>query len=279
MPGVIYFRLHKNTDMESYSICIGDADIYYETAGRGRPLLLLHSGIADHRMWTRQYHSFSEHFRVIAPDFRGYGKSSHPDCPFRHYDDMLLFIDSLGFESVDVIGNSLGGMVAMEMALALPGRFRKIVVVAPGMRGWQYRDAATLEKDAELEGLLAAKKWGEAADLLVDIWVVGLKRNRKMVSAGARHVVRQMIMENQPAVFDRYPEAAPELNMRDRLKEINIPTLVITGDSDIPDMLEISRFVASSIPGATSYTIANAAHLPNLEHPGVFEKAVLDFLL
>jgi pimeloyl-ACP methyl ester carboxylesterase len=264
---------------QSGTAYIGDAEIFYKFAGSGRPLLLIHSGIADHRMWEEQIKRFSEHFLVIAPDFRGYGRSSRPEGPFRHRDDMRRLIDNLDLESVYILGSSLGGMVAMELALGVPERVKKLVLAAPGMRGWQYRDAATLEKDIELEGLLAAEKWSEAADLLVDIWVAGLARSRDSVSIEAMRLVRQMIMENQQSVFERYPEASPEIDIRSRLKEIKAPALVMIGDKDLPDMLEISGFVAGGIPGAISYTITNAAHLPNLEHPVPFERVVLDFLL
>ncbi len=257
---------------------IGNASLYYETAGKGSPLLLLHSGIADHRMWAEQCREFAKHFRVIVPDFRGYGKSPAPNEPFRHYEDICGLIQYLGVESANVVGCSLGGKAAMELAIAHPETVDHLVLVAPGLAGYEYRDKETLAKDAILEGLIASGKSEEAADLLVDIWVVGLKRERKTVDSGARTLVRQMILENYASVVDKYPESPPEFDMISRLGEIRAPTLVMIGDSDLPDMLDISKLIAERVAGARRHVVPDAAHLPNLEHGMLFNQTVMDFL-
>jgi 3-oxoadipate enol-lactonase len=257
---------------------IGNNRLYFEMAGTGTPLLLLHSGIADHRMWAGQYREFSRHFEVIMPDFRGYGKSPAPNGHFRHYEDIHGLIQHLGFKSVNVAGCSIGGKTAIGIAIACPEMIESSILIAPGLVGYEYRDKETLAKDAVLEGLIASGRREEVADRLVDLWVVGLKRDRKTVDSAARALVREMILDNYDSVADKFPETPPEFDMISRLTEIQVPTLVMVGESDLPDMQAISQLVSDRIPGAKRQVISNAAHLPNLEHRNVFNRSVLDFL-
>jgi pimeloyl-ACP methyl ester carboxylesterase len=257
---------------------IRNGKMYFETAGTGKPLLLLHSGIADRRMWAGQRGEFSRHFQVIVPDFRGYGKSPAPGGSFRHYEDIHALILHLGIASAHIAGCSLGGKVAVEMAIAFPDMVDRLVLVAPGMPGYEYRDNETLAKDAIIESLIADGKPEEVAEMLVDIWLVGLKRQRETVDSAPRALVRQMILDNYASVIDKYPETPPEFDMMSRLAEIRVPTLVMIGDNDLPDMQAISQLVAERMPGAKRLLIPGAAHLPNLENPTLFNQAVIDFL-
>jgi len=258
---------------------IRNAKIYFEMAGTGKPLLLLHSGIADHRMWAGQCSEFSRHFQVIMPDFRGYGRSPAPDEPFRHYEDIHALVQHLRSTSVSIAGCSLGGKVAIEMAIAYPEMVSRLILIAPGMPGYEYRDKKTLAKDAILEGLIASGKSEEVADMLVDIWVVGLKRDRQIVDSAATALVREMTLDNYASVTDKYPETPPGFDLMSRLVEIRVPTLVMIGDSDLPDMQAISQLVADRIRGAKRLLIPGVAHLPNLENPVLFNQSVIDFLV
>jgi len=258
---------------------VGKGKMYFEMAGTGKPLLLLHSGIADHRMWAEQRSEFSRHFQVIMPDFRGYGRSPAPNESFRHYEDIHGLIQHLRFTSVNIAGCSLGGKMAIEMAIAYPEMVSRLILIAPGMTGYEYRDKETLAKDAILEGLIASGKREEVADMLVDIWVVGLKRDRETVDSAARALVREMILDNYSSVTDQFPETPPGFDVMSRLVEIRAPTLVMIGDSDLPDMQSISQLVADRIRGAKRLLIPGAAHLPNLENSTVFNQSVIDFLV
>jgi pimeloyl-ACP methyl ester carboxylesterase len=229
-------------------------------------------------MWSGQCLEFSRHFQVIAPDFSGYGKSPAPQEPFRHREDMFGLIQHLGLKSLTVVGCSLGGRVAIEMAITNPGDVDRLILVAPGLAGYEYRDKETLAEDMKLEGLIAAGRHEAVADMLVDIWVVGLKRKKEMVNAGVAAFVRQMILDNYDSVIDKYPEASPGFDMISCLDKISVDTLVIVGDSDLPDMQAISKLVAGSISGARLSLMSDAGHLPNLEHDGVFNRTVADFL-
>ena len=282
--GEIIWGLHIHSEdlieveIETDFATVRKGKMYFEKVGMGKPLLLLHSGIADRRMWAGQCSEFSRHFQVIMPDFRGYGKSPAPNGPFRHYEDIHALIQHLGVASVNIAGCSLGGKAAIEMAIAYPEMVGRLVLIAPGMTGYEYRDKETLAKDAILEELIASGKREEVADMLVDIWVVGLKRHREAVDSAARALVREMILDNYASVIDKYPETPPGFDMMSRLVEIRIPTLVMIGDSDLPDMQAISQLVADRIRGAKRLLIPGAAHLPNLENSILFNQSVIDFL-
>jgi len=257
---------------------IQNTKLYFEMKGTGKPLLLLHSGSSDHRMWAEQCRKLSRYFQVIIPDFRGYGKSPAPSEPFSHFEDMFYFIQNLKLKNVNIVGCSLGGKVAIELVIAHPEAVNRLILVSPGLNGYEYQDVETLEKDAILEELIADGKRQEVADLLIDIWVVGLKRKRDTVSLDVISLVREMILDNYYSVVDKYPETSPGFNVISRLNEIHVPTLVMIGDEDLSDMLAISQLVADRIPGAKRLEINNAAHLPNLENGTLFNQSVIDFL-
>ena len=246
--------------------------------GTGKPLLLLHSGITDHRMWEEQAREFSKQFQVIMPDFRGYGRSGNPEEPFRHAQDMYDFILYMGLKRVNIAGCSLGGKTAMELAIAHPEVVEHLILIAPGLAGYEYRDEETLAKDVILEGLIKGGKKEEAVDMMLDVWLVGLGRVRAVVNPITRELVRKMIAENYDSVTDKFPETELEFSVISKLAEIEAPTLVMVGDCDLADMQAISELVSHKIKGAKRQIISNAAHLPNLEQSSLFNQSVIDFL-
>jgi pimeloyl-ACP methyl ester carboxylesterase len=129
-----------------------------------------------------------------------------------------------------------------------------------------------------VEKLSAEGKIEDAVDAMTDLWVVGLSRNRASVDAGAWELVRQMIMDNYEAVMHRPPETGIDFNMITSLSGIKVPVLVMVGDKDLPDMQEVSRIISEKVPGAERQVIHDAAHLPNLEHAGLFNRSVTDYL-
>lgn len=255
----------------------GGIKLYYETCGAGKPIVMLHAGIADHRMWAGQCSELSKHFRVITPDLRGYGKSTTKEAPYRFCDDVYLLIRHLGLRTVSLVGCSLGGRTVLDLMITHPEVVERALLVAPGLRGYQYTDFETLAKDAAVEKLVAEGKIEDAVDSMTDLWVAGLNRNRKSVDAEAWELVRRMIIDNYEAVMHRFPEAGIDFNMISSLGGIKVPPLVMIGDKDLPDMQEVSRIVSEKIPGAERQVIRDAAHLPNLEHAELFNKSVTDY--
>jgi pimeloyl-ACP methyl ester carboxylesterase len=108
------------------------ASLYYEVVGNGEPLVLIHAGIADRRMWDGQLGAFAEHPRVIRYDMRGCGRSDTSEgAPFSHHDDLRGLLDSLGIERASFVGCSIGAKTVIDFALDQPWRARALVWSAP----------------------------------------------------------------------------------------------------------------------------------------------------
>lgn len=256
---------------------INGARINYERAGVGFPVIFLHAGIADSRMWEPQARAFAKHFDAIRPDQRGFGKSELPPVAWSPVEDLLALIDELDLKPAHMIGCSMGGSSAIDFALDHPDRISKLVLVGSAIGGFAFRpehahlfsEAATAKRAGDLEALNKA---------MLHLFLDGPERPRGYVKEPLRSLFLDMNAIAVRADFEKAPPAQNVLAMR-RLHEITAPTLVIVGDKDVPTVLEAADLLTDSIPGARKAIIHDAAHLPNLEHPEEFNQIVLDFLL
>ena len=123
--------------MQDY-VPINDTRLYCSITGEGEPLVLLHGGASDLRIWDHQVETLARTLRVIRYDQRGYGKSDIPVSLFSYVDDLRGLIDALKLERVSVIGSSLGGSVAIDFALKYPERIRSLILVGPALSGYRY---------------------------------------------------------------------------------------------------------------------------------------------
>ena len=117
-------------------IDLPDGELYYESKGSGIPLLFLHAGIADSRMWDEQAEFFADDFLVVCCDLRGYGQSQLPEGRFAYHEDILALVQVLDLPPAWVVGASFGGLVAVDFCLAYPDRIRGLVLAAPAVSGW-----------------------------------------------------------------------------------------------------------------------------------------------
>jgi 3-oxoadipate enol-lactonase len=256
---------------------LNGARIHYERAGEGLPVILLHAGVADHRMWGPQLGAFAKHFDVIAPDMRGFGRSELPPLHWSPVADVLGLIDHLQLKPVHLIGCSIGGGVAIDFALEHGERISKLVTVGPGVGGTQF-GARYPELFAEAE---AAEKAGDHRAVVeadARLWLDGPRRRPGYV----KDPIRKLFFE-MDGNFDSDFESAPidhiEPPAAERLHEITAATLVVVGDEDAPPVFDAVELLMEKIPHARKAVIHDAAHLPNLEHPEEFNRIVLEFLL
>jgi 3-oxoadipate enol-lactonase len=257
-------------------VTLNGARINYERSGAGFPVIFLHAGIADSRMWEPQVTAFAKQFDVIRPDRRGLGKSELPPKPWSPVDDLLALIDDLGLKPVHLIGCSMGGGIAIDFALDHPDRISKLVLVGSSIGGFTFRP----EHAHVFAEAAAARKAGDLAALneaMLHLFLDGPDRPRGYVAEPLRKLFLDMNGRAIRADFEKAPPAQDLLAVR-RLHEITAPTLVIVGDKDVPTVLEAAQLLTDSIRGASKAIIHDAAHLPNLEHPTEFNRLVLDFL-
>src|SRR5919202_761785 len=247
--------------------------LYYEAAGRGPAVVLIHGGLVDSRMWDDQMRPLAKRFRVVRYDLRGYGRSAAPTAPFSHVEDLRALMDFLKVGRAAVVGLSLGGIVAADFALEHPERVERLALVGAGLRGdTQPPDERSLNayRTGAREG---AEKYFEAflqADLLAGV------RNRP----AARERMHRMMIDNFKALtyltsgMLQYPEP----KTIERLGEIRAPTLVVVGSLDGRNLQNIADTLAARIPGARKVTIPGASHHPPVETPKEFNRVLLDFL-
>jgi len=254
--------------------------IYSEVAGKGPEIVLLHEGICDSRMWDPQWETFTRSHRVLRLDFRGYGRSPLASGRFASARDVIELLDRHGFDRAAVVGVSLGGRVALEVALAAPERVAALVLVGSGLPGhdWSEEMKATWEEE---EAALRSGNVDEAVDISLRTWVAGPGRKPEDVDADVRARVAKMQRRAYELQLPFEDEAEEELLVEDvaqRLGEIKAPALVLVGEQDVPDIHAIADRLAREIPGARRETIADAAHVPSMERPREFEELVLGFV-
>jgi len=181
-----------------------------------------------------------------------------------------------------VVGCSLGGRVALELALHRPDLVERLVVIAPGLPGWEWSEKTRAGWAAE-EAAFEAGDVDAAAEASVRMWIDGPNRSPGEVDAGMRAAVRAMVLRSYEMQRDAWEAGAREEDVLDppigaRLDEITCPTLVLVGEEDVADMRAIATHVAESIEGARLVTVANAAHLPSLERADEVNALLLSFL-
>jgi 3-oxoadipate enol-lactonase len=260
---------------------INGARIYYEVAGSGHPIVLVHEGIADQRMWDDQFATFAQRYRVIRFDLRGFGQSTVPPGPFAFHDDLYHLLRHLDVTRASLIGVSMGGATVINFALAYPLMVESMVVVGSAVGGLEWPDPTPEEMAlfTQVEEAVEAGDFATANDIEIHIWVDGPKRNPADVNPAVRERVREMNLQIFTRQHENEQAQAQELEppASARLGEIKVPTLVIIGDQDVSSIQAIADLLATSIPGARKVVMHNTAHVPTMEQPEAFNQIVLDF--
>ncbi len=254
------------------------AALYYEVEGDGYPLLLLHAGIADSRMWDEQFPIFAQHYRTISYDLRGFGQTRWETGTFAAFEDPVALFSALGVQKAHVLGISFGAKIALDFTLVHPELVASLILVAPSVGGEEpseqirrfFQEEDALVEQGDLQG---------ATELNLRLWADGPQRTPEQVNP----TVRQRVYEMQYHAFTvPMPEDADEQELEPpaitRLAEVRVPTLIIVGDLDLPEKLDLSKQLATSISGAKLEVIAGAAHMVSMEQPQRFNDIVLDFL-
>jgi 3-oxoadipate enol-lactonase len=254
--------------------------LYREQAGAGPAVVLVHEAIADSRMWDPQWETFPRSHLTVRFDQRGYGHSPIGPGVFSHARDLVDLLDEVGLERTSLVGGSLGGRVALEAAVAQPDRIEKLVLMNPGLPGHAWSEE-TQAGWAEEEAALDRGDLDAAVEVNLRMWVDGPHRSASDVDADMRARVGDMqrrAFELQMPVGEEAREELLVPDLIDRLGEVRMPTLVLTGDEDRDDIQSIANLLVKEIPDARRTSIPRAAHIPSLERPDEFDRLVLDFL-
>jgi pimeloyl-ACP methyl ester carboxylesterase len=246
----------------------------HEVAGSGPTVVFLHPGIADGRVWDPQWESFAGRYRVVRCDLPGFGRTPLPDGPVRPAAEVAALLDALSISAAVLVGCSLGGRIALELAVARPRLVRALVLVGAGLPGWDWSERVRAYGAAE-DRAVARGDLDAATELGLQMWLA------PGVDPAVRAAVGEMLrrsLELQAPAWETATEEQLVPDVADRLGEVAAPTLVLAGEEDVEDVHRLAALLAGSIPGAVSATIPGAAHVPNVERPAAFDAVVLDFL-
>lgn len=271
--------------MNDFTVDVGTARLRgseWTPVGRDRGVLVaLHAGVADRRAWrTCAPHWADAGWRVIAHDRRGFGDSEWDPAPHDNVADLVAVLDDRGIDRAMLLGNSMGGGVALDTALTHPDRVGALVLVGSAVTGDPPLEHVFTDAEQALEAAIVAAD--EAGDLdRVNVlechyWLDGPDQQEGRVTGEARELFLAMngraLAAPDAGEWQRPPSAWP------RLAEIAVPTLVVAGKLDERMVLAYADRLASDIPGARQVRLSGSAHLPSLDAAERFTGVVAEFL-
>ncbi len=252
---------------------VNNTRLYYEAAGSGDPLVLIHGFTLDTRMWDDQFEPFAQRYQVVRYDARGFGQSAVPDgSEYTHADDLLALLNHLGIERAHVVGLSMGGGMAIDFALDYPQATCSLVLV-----------------DSVLGGYTWQQNWGSrevravAGERGVPLAKVAWLNTPLFKPAREQRAVELRLYEMVHTYSGWHWENAnplrtPSVPAIQRLSEIRAPTLIVLGERDLRDFHAIADTLQQQIPNARTVLIPHVGHMSNMEDPEHFNDTVLNFL-
>jgi len=235
--------------------------LYYETHGEGRPLVLLHGGLGSGEMFGPVVDEFAAHHQVVLPDLQGHGRTADIDRPLdisAMADDIAALIDHLGLDRPDVVGYSLGGGVALHLAIRHPDKVRRLVATSAHIRS----DAIYPDMRAQ-QGQVNAS----AAEFM---------KQTPMWELYERVAPRP---EDFPRLLDKIGASmAVPFDLTEEVRGLSVPTLVMAGCADPLGTPAQARRLAEAIPHARLELFARSGHLPQFEEPEAFRAAIRAFV-
>ncbi|CAL9663992.1 3-oxoadipate enol-lactonase 2 [Streptomyces sp. enrichment culture] len=254
------------------------SDLFWLDTGIGQPLVLLHGGFLDHRMWDDQVPALAERHRVIAPDARGHGRSANATEPFRHTDDLAALLRRLDIGPAVLVGVSMGGSIAVDTALEHPELVSAVVVSGAGTSEPNFTDPWTVRTWTTWQTAMAA---GDV-DAAVEAFMLFAAGPHRTLDDLAPQVVGRL-REMTRSTLSKHTTDEPDLRVpvRDtwnRVAKIDVPVLAINGTLDSPDHIGMAEHLTRTVPGGAAISIDGTAHYPNMERPEAFTKALEDFL-
>lgn len=267
------------TNAQSGFVEVPGGKLYYEAEGEGPAVTLIHAGVAHLRMWDEQVAAWRDGYRVIRYDTRGFGQTITEDVPYSNRADLLAVLDHLGVDKSHILGLSRGGMIALDTVVESPDRFKSLIWVAGGVRGFEAEDDPRLVALwPEMERLEKAKDWEPLVELETQLWTDGPGQPPDRVDPEMRRQMIEWNLENYRADQQANQPIPVDVPAAERLAEIDVPVLVIWGTLDEAPVLQSGEKLATEVRGARSHVFEGVAHMVNLERPAEFNQMVRDFL-
>ncbi|WP_310728745.1 alpha/beta hydrolase [Streptomyces sp. N2A] len=269
------------SEIDNGIVPIEDGELFYETAGSGPAVVLLHGGMLDQHMWDEQFSWLvNSGLRAIRYDSRGHGLSSTVTGDYANHDDLITLLDALDVPRAVLVGLSHGSRVALDAAIAHPDRVAALALASPGISGRAFTDPFVLEHIKEQVAAIGAPDGAERyVEHFLRMWVDGPHRQPSAVHPGFRERMRASAEANVMVHADGLGAGLPiEVGAIDRLGEIQVPTIVLDGDLDSTDIAANAHAIALTVPGARRIRIPGAGHMVNLENTPLFDQELHTFL-
>ncbi|WP_035858801.1 alpha/beta fold hydrolase [Cryptosporangium arvum] len=252
-------------------------DLYVDERGDGPPVVLLHGGLLDHRMWDGFVPDLAGTHRVIRYDARSHGRSATATGDYSPADDLHEVVRATAPGGAALVGLSLGARAAIDFALRWPELVERLVLVSPGASGMEFADPYVQELQAQQ--VAAARRLDADAfvECFLRLWVDGPHREPARTDPGVREACRRMAMTVASNHFTAQGRLVEE-HAVNRLAELRPPLLVVTGALDSSDILRLADAIVDAVPGAESARLPDAAHTVPLDAPDDFRAAVVPFL-
>lgn len=237
-----------------------------DTGGDGVPLVLLHPGIGDSRVWDPVLAGLAERHRVIRYDARGFGRSPNPDVSYSLAEDLRAVLDHFGVERVVLVGSSMGGATAVSGALNEPSRVAGLVLLVPGITG--YPELEDPELTARVGELATAGDMEGLVALGLETWGAAGTPPDTEAAAWLRAAI--------PAWFATYGHQTEDPPAFPRLGELSMPSTLLLGEKDTPRTVHCNEAMAAALPDCHLVRLADCDHLPTLRAPETVRELVLE---
>lgn len=251
--------------------------IAFDKAGHGKPVVFLHSGLADRQMWQPQIGEFAARYTCFAIDLPGYGESSSPTEPFSYPVELARFIEESIGATTALVGSSFGASQAFLTALGAPQWVGPLVLAGTTVMRPEVASAELAAVVTEADAAWDRGEHDRANEIEIEGWVDGKGRR----SGYAAPEVRAYFTRVNLSIWNRHsvaplPDLLPEPDIEP--ERIAQPVLLIDGIYDFPDVLSSNQTLLGRLPNAEYIQFAESAHFPSYEQPAAFNRIVLEFL-
>lgn len=255
---------------------LGEVGMYYRERGAGRPLILVHAGIADGRMWEPQLERLSVRYRVVVPDLRGFGRTPMAEASFSYAEDLARLCAALDIDTAAFVGASMGGTAVIDLALEKPDLVECLVSIGGDPSGYEMTDPETIAGWAAARDAFERGDLAETARIESDMWFVGQGRARADADPDSLRLVVEMLLRSYENPNGQ--EVDPPRLAIDNLGAISQESLLLVGEFDRSDMASATAMMADQIPSVSVFHIPDTGHLPSLESPDYVTQLIEDFL-